>query len=227
MALLDEMAVFNKCVYSLFDFEKHRYIFHTRNLFSFIGLPPNQQGSKWSPDYLSLIEDRKPIETFLALRKQCLNQLTDISRQHFRSTTCGAYAVNLMGRRLRGCYQAMPLTFDQSNNVKLSFYSISDVIELMVPEAGYWIRFSTDCRVYHWHSHTQKLIDKDLVSPREIEFITLWKTGHSIREIAQKLHVSPYTVKNQLANARKRMLARDNTALAHLCTLAGTLPPRF
>src|SRR5690606_12632990 len=70
MALLEEMALRNNVVYSLFDFEKHHYIFHTRNLFSLIGLP--QQQAKWNSTYLSLIEDHRPVENFVALRKQCL-----------------------------------------------------------------------------------------------------------------------------------------------------------
>ena len=226
MALLEELAIRNNAVYSLFDFEKHHYIFHTRNLFSLIGLPPDRQYAKWDSTYLSLIEDRRPVETFVRLRKQCLAKLPD-SLQHFQSTVCGSYAVNLKGQRLRGCYQARPLTYNRAGQVKLSFDSVYMVNELMTPEPGYWIRFATDNQVYHWHSHTGKLVPKDIVSPREIEFITSWKSGQSIPEIADLANVSPYTVKNQLTNARQRVLARDNTALARLCTLAGILTPSF
>ena len=226
MALLEELATRNNAVYSLFDFEKHQYIFHTRNLFSLIGLPDDRRQAKWDSTYLSLIEDRRPVETFVALRKQCLDELPD-NRQHFQSTACGSYAVNLKGQRLRGCYQARPLTYSQSGQVKLSFDSVYMVNELMTPEPGYWIRFATDSHVYHWHSHTGKLVPKDIVSPRETEFIASWKSGLSIPEIADRANVSPYTVKNQLTNARQRVLARDNTALARLCTLTGILSPAF
>lgn len=226
MALLEEMALRNNVVYSLFDFEKYHYVFHTRNLFSLIGLPQHQQDAKWNSTYLSLIEDHRPVETFLALRKQCLAMLPS-NLKHFRSTACGAYAVNLNGQRLRGCYQARPLTYNSAGNVKLSFDSVFMVNELMVPQPGYWIRFATDTHVYHWHSHTEKLVSKDILSPREIEFITSWKSGLSIPIIADQANVSPYTVKNQLTNARQRMLARDNTALAQLCTLTGILSSPF
>ena len=224
MAILEEMALRNNVVYSIFDFEKHHYVFHTSNLFSLIGLP--QQHAKWNTTYLSLIEDCRPVETFLALRQQCLAMLPN-NRQNFQSTACGAYAVNQKGKRIRGCYQARPLTYNSAGNVKLSFDSVYIVNELMVPAPGYWIRFATDTHVYHWHSHVQKLVPKDIISPREKQFIEGWKSGLSIPAIANQAHVSPYTVKNQLANARQRTLARDNTALAQLCTLTGSLPALF
>jgi len=227
MALLEEMARLNKCVYSLFDFEKYRYIFHTKNLFDLIGLTSGQKAAKWDSSYLSLIEDGRPIEKYLALRKQFLALLPADERTAFQSTTCGSFVINLKGQRLRGMYRAKPLTFDASGNVKLSFDSVSDVKNLMVAQVGYWIRFAASTVVYHWHSHTDKLIAKDIVSPREAQFIALWKAGNTIPEIAELTYVSPFTVKNQLANARARMLARDNTALTQLCSVTGILSTPF
>jgi len=227
IALLEEMSVINNCVYSLFDFEQYRYIFHTENLFNLIGVKPEQQHKEWDPAYLALIEDRKPIETFIALRKQYLAMIPANQRTGFQSVTCGVYAMNLRGKRLRGMYCARPLTFDRSGNVKLSFDSLSDVKNLMLPEPGYWIRFSTGKSTHHWHSHHQQFVAKDIASPREIEFIGLWKSGLSIPEIAAQASVSSYTVKNQLANARQRLLARDNTSLSQLATLAGLLTEPF
>jgi len=221
IALLEQMAELNKCVYSLFDFEKHRYIFHTRNLFSLIGLPPTQTNAHWDSSYVKLIEDWKPIERYLTLRKQVLAGLPPEKRVGFQSTTCGAHVVNLKGKRLRGYYQARALTFDKSGDVKLSFDSVSDVKELMVNEPGHWMRFAAADKVYHWHSQTEQLVAKDILSPREIEFINLWKSGLSLPEIAEQVCVSNYTVKNQLANARKRMLARDNTSLVRLFSFFG------
>ena len=227
MALLEEMAIRNKCVYSLFDFEKYQYIFHTKNLFSFIGLDPDQKPSKWDSSYLSLIEDRNPIAIYLALRKDFLAGLTVEQRQHFRSTTCGSYLLNLKGQRLRGMYRATPLTYDGSGNVKWSFDSISNIKELMVPESGHWIRFAAGEKIQYWHSRTEQTVAKDILSPREIEFLNFWKSGLSIPEIAKHFYVSVHTVKNQLTNARQRLLARDNTSLAQLATLIGVLKPAF
>lgn len=227
MALLEEMAIRNKCVYSLFDFEKYQYIFHTKNLFDFIGLAPDQKPSKWDSSYLSLIEDRNPVAVFLDLRKNFLTNLTPQQRESFHSTTCGAYLLNLKGQRLRGMYRATPLTYDKSGNVKLSFDSVSNVKELMVPESGHWIRFAAGEKIHYWHSRTEQVVAKDILSPREIEFINLWKSGLSIPEIATHFYVSVHTVKNQLTNARQRLLARDNTSLTQLATLIGVLKPAF
>lgn len=86
MALLEDMAEVYKCIFSLFDFEKHKYIFHTKNLFNFVGLERDQRPSKWDSSYLSLIEDRNPIEIYLALREKLLVELTLEQREHFQST---------------------------------------------------------------------------------------------------------------------------------------------
>lgn len=227
IALLEEMAIHNKCIYSLFDFENHQYIFHTKNLFDFIGLDPNQHQSKWNSSYLSLIEGRNPVAIYLALRKTFLTNLTPKQRENFHATTCGVYLLNLRGQRLRGLYRATPLTYDSSGNVKVSFDIVSDIKELMVQEPGHWIRFAAGEKVHHWHSRAQQIVPKDILSPREIEFIDLWKSGFSIPQIAEYFCVSIHTVKNQLTNARHRLLARDNTALAQLATLIGVLKPAF
>lgn len=227
IALLEEMAIRNKCVYSLFDFENYQYIFHTKNLFDFIGLEPDQQPSKWDSSYLSLIEDRNPVAIYLALRKTFLANLTPKQRENFHATTCGAYLLNLRGQRLRGMYRATALTYDRSGNVKLSFDSVSNIKELMVHESGHWIRFAAGEKIHHWHSRTQQIVPKDILSPREIEFINFWKSGFSIPQIAEHFCVSIHTVKNQLTNARHRLLARDNTSLAQLATLIGVLKPAF
>lgn len=227
IALLEEMALLNKCVYSLFDFEKYQYIFHTKNLFNFIGLETDKRPSKWDSSYLSLIEDHNPITIFLALRKDFVANLTLEQRKNVHFTICGSYLVNLKGQRLRGMYRARPLTYDKLGNVKLSFDSVSNIKELMVPDTGHWIRFSAGDKIRHWHSRTEHIVSKDILSPREIDFINLWKSGLSIPEIAKQAYVSVYTVKNQLTNARHRLLARDNTSLAQLATLIGVLKPTF
>jgi DNA-binding CsgD family transcriptional regulator len=227
LALLEEMAVLNKCVFSLFDFEKNKYIFHTKNLFDFIGLELDLKSSKWDSSYLSLIEDRDPIKIFLALREKFLTGLTSQQRASFQSIACGSYLINLKGQRLRGMYRAWPLTYDKWGNVKLSFDSVSNIKELMLPKSGHWIRFATGKKINYWHSQNDQVFAKDILSPREIELISLWKSGLSIPEIADHCYVSPHTVKNQLTNARQRLLARDNTSLAQLATLMGVLKPIF
>lgn len=227
LALLEEMAELNKCVFSLYDFEKNKYIFHTKNLFDFIGLELDHKSYKWDSSYLSLIEDRDPIKIFLALRRKFLTGLTSQQRANFQSIACGSYLINLKGQRLRGMYRAWPLTYDTLGNVKLSFDSVSNIKELMLPKSGHWIRFATVKKIHYWHSENEQVVTKDILSPREIEFISLWKSGLSIPEIADHLYVSPHTVKNQLTNARQRLLARDNTSLAQLATLMGVFRSGF
>lgn len=227
IAILEETSKYNNCVYSLFDFEKYTYLFYTQNLFDLIGLSPQAKEKKWDHAYLSAAQDLKPVEKFLTLRENVLAAHSDALPDNFQSAIGGCYITNLQGIKMRLLYRSRPISFTSSGNVKISFDCVSNITNLMVSEPGYWIRFTLNNKSFCWHNNNKKLLPKDIISPREAEFITLWNSGLSIPEIAQKSHVSIYTVKNQLANARKRMFARDNTSLARICSLIGVLPSYF
>ncbi|WP_028297216.1 response regulator transcription factor [Olivibacter sitiensis] len=226
-AFLERIALQDNCVYSLFDFNAYRYLFHTKTLFSLIGLNPGITSPRWDSSYVAMLTDRKPIHQFLFLRKQFVSRFKLSDYRAVQFVACGCYSTNLEGKQLRGFYRSRPLTYDAAGDVAVAFDCVSDVKPLMVTERGYWIRLSADEHICYWHSNTGKLIMKDIISPREIELIMLWRSGLSIPEIADRVCISTFTVKNQLANARQRMLARDNSSLVLLCTLIGILPPTF
>lgn len=225
--LLEEMAVHNQRIYSLFDFEEYVYLFHTRNLFDVIGLDPGTENPKWNHAYISLLEDHKPVERFVAIKDKITERFSEAAMTGLQCVACGCYAVNLKGERIRGLYRSLPLSFDDQGHTKVCFDSLSNIRDLMLPEPGYWMRFSFANHVFCWHSHSGRLVEKDIITPREKELITLWKKGLSIPQISDAIHISAFTVKNQLSNARKKLLARDNTSLVQLCVAAGILAPAF
>lgn len=223
IAILEETSRYTDCVYSLFDFEKYTYLFYTQNIFDLIGLSPEAKEKKWDHAYLSTAQDIKPVEKFLTLREDILSTHCHTPPHNFQSAIGGCSVINLQGVNMRLLYRSRPVSFTSSGNVKVSFDCVSNITHLMAPEPGYWIRFTFNNQSFCWHSDNKKLLPKDIILPREAEFINLWNKGLSIPDIAQKSNVSIYTVKNQLANARKRMFARDNTSLTRLCSLIGVL----
>lgn len=56
----------------------------------------------------------------------------------------------------------------------------------------------------------------EVVTPRQLELLALYASGQDIATIGSAKHLSPYTVRNIMANARERVGARN---LTHLCVL--------
>jgi len=57
----------------------------------------------------------------------------------------------------------------------------------------------------------------DCLTPRQLELVALYASGHELRRIAEIKFLSYNSVQQSLANARERVGAQN---LAHLCVLA-------
>lgn len=222
--LLEELSKRNNRVYSIFDRERFGFIFHTWNLFALAGLP---EGKKWEIASTRVLQDQGIVKTFVTVMLRVAGRLSPEESRNLRSCVCGAYTRNLKGELLRLHYTHHPFTFDVDGLPVLSLGSVADVKSLMTAGEGFWMYFRAGERIFHWHSHDKELVAKDIVTPREKEIIGLWRSGLSIPEIAEELFVSVVTVKNQLHNARKRLLVRDNTALAEICHATGIIKAIF
>ncbi len=218
--LLEELSKRNNRVYSIFDRERFEFVFHTWNLFALAGLP---EGKKWEITSTRVLQDQGIVKTFVTVMLQVAARLSPEESRDLRSCVCGAYTRNLKGELLRLHYTHHPFTFDVNGLPVLSLGSVADVKSLMTAGEGFWMYFKAGEKSFHWHSHKKELVAKDIVTAREKEIIALWRSGLSIPEIAEKLYISVVTVKNQLHNARKRLMVRDNTALAELCYATGII----
>ena len=228
LALLDDMALRNNRVYSIFDFSRFDYLYCSNNLALLAGDdgPAPPIGAAWDEKYFTVIQDRSSIADFLEIRRQLFRRLPLASFVSLESSVCGGAITNLKGQRLRLHYRSTPLVFDDTGNVVLCFDYLEDISPLLTAASGYWMRFGGQ-QAFHWRTDTRRLVAKDIVSPREKTLLSLWNTGKSVAEIADQVCITTQTVKNQLGNARNRLFARDNTALSHLCALTGALPPAF
>lgn len=62
------------------------------------------------------------------------------------------------------------------------------------------------------------------ISPRELTVLRELAAGHSNKEIAQRLHVSPHTVKTHVARLLEKLEARRRTDAIHRARELGILP---
>lgn len=223
IVLMEEMSKMQASVYSLFDFQEGEYLFHTRNFQVLTGYTSDLPLGRIRDVYTYFVPERRTVDKYLELIKKVVVLLNEEERAELRAAVVGGVVENLDNKTFRCCYVAKPLSFDMNGNIELSFDSLSDVQSLMIQEEAFWIRFSTHSRTFHWHSHTNRFVEKDIVLPRERELILLWKRGLSIPEIARTLELSVFTVKNQLTNLRKRLLVRDNTSAIQLCIRTGII----
>jgi DNA-binding CsgD family transcriptional regulator len=64
----------------------------------------------------------------------------------------------------------------------------------------------------------------DLVmTPRQLELLSLVASGYEYTQIGEMKHLSPHTVRNALYAARDRVAARNVTHLAVLCVERGLI----
>ncbi len=218
--LIEDLSKRTNRVYSIFDRERFGFVFYTWNLFALAGLP---EGKKWEIASTKVLQDQGIVKTFVTVMLGLAARLSPEESRDLRSCVCGAYIRNLKGELLRLHYTHHPFTFDANGLPVLSLGSVADVKSLMTAEEGFWMYFRAGEKIFHWHSHKKELVAKDIVTAREKEIIVLWRSGLAIPEIAEKLFVSAVTVKNQLHNARTRLMVRDNTALAQICHATGII----
>ncbi|TZF82309.1 hypothetical protein FW774_16630 [Pedobacter sp. BS3] len=223
MALLEEMAVMNSRVFSVFDIKKIKYLFYTKNLFKFLGVENPHGDERWESNYMTRLEDIKLFENYARVRQQIRTMLSYEERLGQIAVVCGAFLKMTDNKLKRTLFQSKPVLFDADGNADINFDALSDIQFLMTDQPGYWIRVATGDRVFHWHSMDGRLKEKDLLSSREKELLLLWYGGHSIPQIAILQQVSIQTVKNQFNAMRKRFFARDTTALLQLCMMTGVL----
>lgn len=227
IVLMEEMSGMQASVYSFFDFREGEYLFHTRNFHTLTGYTSDLPLGKMKDIYTAFIPERRMVDKYLDLVQKVITLLNDEEKSELRAAAVGGVVESLDNKTFRCCYVARPLSFDMSGKIELSFDSLSDVQSLMAREEGFWIRFVTGKRIFHWHSHTNRFLERDIILPRERELILLWKEGLSVPEIAGMLGLSIFTVKNQLTNLRKRLLVRDNTSAIQLCIRTGIIQDSF
>jgi len=61
------------------------------------------------------------------------------------------------------------------------------------------------------------------LSPREFEVFTLLTRGHSVREIAELVHVSPKTIHVHRANMLRKLGVHSSAEMVQIAVLSGTL----
>ena len=80
--------------------------------------------------------------------------------------------------------------------------------KIPVPECPNRFLIRTTCMKCHRTLSTQS---KSILTPRQLEVLEFLKEGYLIKEIADKLNLSPYTIKNFAKDARKRLRAGNST----------------
>jgi len=64
---------------------------------------------------------------------------------------------------------------------------------------------------------------ENVITPRQLELLALYASGHSKEQIGEIKFLSPHTVRNILAVAQERVGARNLTHLCVICVDAGLI----
>lgn len=220
-SFLDELARQNQMVIYLFNRAKFEYVFESDTIYEFYGIPVDQKTS-FRTLLPSLVENRNDFLHSLKMLNQMIT-LGDQTSSYLNATCyiCGTTIKHLQNKkRMRLFIQSAPLDIHMGGHEVLSLNIVRDVSYLL-EQGGCWIRSVNNSRISSGFTLSDRMFVKDIVTPSELQIIRLWGDGNCFSEIAAIQGCAINTIKNHLMAARRKLLARDNTALYKLCLLAG------
>lgn len=218
--LLNEYAENNNIALHLFNKTTLNYENVTPSFYHFWGIDNTEKINNFRELYPRVLDNINALAAYIEIHEKIMNLSSTSERMFFNSTFCGVKATNLAGAHIRLMWHATPLILNGHKQSKILLCVHKDVIHLMEGDI-FWIRVSTGKHVYSWFSDQKEIRKKEIVSGAELACIRHWAAGMGLSDIAQAQCISIHTVKNHLKAARKRLGARDNTALMEMCMLLG------
>ncbi len=149
-------------------------------------------------------------------------------RQHIEIFHCGIGYTRTDARPIRLFSKSVPIHYTADRHFTFTFNFVQNVHHLLKPGfRHYWIRVAYGAsrdQVETLHSGSlPDVSQRDLLSAREKEILSLIASGMETREIADQLAISANTVGNHRSNMVQRLGARDTTALVQLAKMAGLI----
>ncbi|MDX1940308.1 MAG: LuxR C-terminal-related transcriptional regulator [Saprospiraceae bacterium] len=196
---------------------------------AFWGVLPEGTEAERMSRVLSLLE--KGYESFptdsVAWLTSALSKIPFEQRSNIKICYCGIRYRKMDGKPLCLFSQGVPIQYDKERNFTYTFNYIQNVAYLIKKDfAHYWIRVSygeENKYVYTFHSATKEDSNRDLLSSREKEVLTLIAQDLDTKEISNQLFISPNTVGHHRSNMIEYLGARDTTALVQLAKMAGMI----
>lgn len=223
---IEDFAYQNHVAISVFDQVKWKYLYFSQNYYDFFGVEKSEAKPEFPLGYQHMFEDASQIRKFIHLQDKILQEFTREEQKQLTITVCGFSINNEKGKKMRLMMKSKPIAFTSENNLNVALNNIRD-IKYLLDDNGFWLRISAGKKVFHWSKDYDSFCKGDIISIREKEVLRQWMLGLNITEIANSLFISPNTVKNHLKSMRKKLLARDNTALVELSLLCGILKPNY
>ncbi len=217
---LNEYAENRNIVLMLINKTTLEYESVSPNFNQFWDLHPMEKITSFKAIYPKVLEDVHVLEECLNVHEKLMENFSASENMYFSSTLYGAKATTMSGRPIRLAWHIVPLVLNGHRQSKILLCHQKNVLHLMEGNK-YWFRIMTDENVYTWFSDKRKIRNKEIVSKTELACIRNWALGMKVREIAMLQNISSHTVNNHLKAARKRVGARNNTALVEICDLLG------
>lgn len=153
-----------------------------------------------------------------------LENISYMQRENIEIFHCGIRYILLDGKPISLFSKGSPIQYDEDKKFRYTFNYVQNINHLLKKDFPYyWIRISYGKNnefVRTFHSQDKLHSNKDLLSIREKEILTLISDDCDTREIAERLFISTATVGNHRSNMIERMGARDTTALVQLAKMA-------
>lgn len=223
---IENFACQNHVAISIFDQEQWKYLYYSQNYYDFFGVKKSEAKPEFPLGYQHMFQDASQIRKFVRIQDEIINEFSNDELVQLSITICGFSINNEKGKKMRLIMQSKPIAFTSENKLKVTLNNLRDV-RYLLDEEGIWLRISSDDNVFHWSRDKESFCKGDILSVREKEVLREWMLGKNILEITNSLFISSNTVKNHLKSMRKKLLARDNTALVELALLSGIIKPTY
>ena len=197
--LINHIALQSNTIIQVFDMANFKTLYTSPNCKEITGFTDIELNNTGFTYWLRTIP-LKQILFYIKSSKfvnQKLKQI-DPNQLHFSNQCINLAFKNKMGES-RSMISNNSCIEWSGNKQKYQLILWRDVTEKFKNKA-FSVRYVIGKEVYHYFSEQGKFKDGDLLTEKEFELLQLYYKGHSSREIAENLCISPFTVDNHKKN---------------------------
>ena len=205
------------------DFKHLKYLYFSKNVFDYTGYPAEEFLAK-GPFFSVNLFHPDDVEAFVDVQEAQKEFLLSLAPQEYKQYR---FTWTYRFKRADGQYinvmnQEIVLQLDKKGNPLLSYGIISDVTHLK-KDTKISLNISKVDSANFINNLVSFQTPEELISSRELEVLKLIMEGLSTAQIADKLFISPFTVKNHRRNMLTKTEAKNMAEVIRYATTKGLI----
>jgi DNA-binding CsgD family transcriptional regulator len=222
-----QIAKQNQQVLIISNFKKHQFLSLSNNFDDVLEYGCRKEDCmKWGMFYFSrslpLAQIKVMIQISLWYNKV---KKGGVEKPIYRQSYCGwQFESRKTGKTKYLMTNLQGLEYSEKGEPVIVMTTISDVTHLLREQTPFWSSISLEkSKSFLYHSEKSEIVQTELLSGREIEFLRAFESGLELKAISEKMEISYKTADSHRANILHRLGARNPMAAIELLKRAGLL----